>query len=143
MDNAEPSTNGVSAMNLNRLSALLADDSYATAAVKTVEAFEAEVMQHPFLFPSLLSSVVIGRLGMTSLQIVGSGARADEVVRRVRSRLMPEGAVVRIGEGAKSEWLVERNELLRDVKVEEGKVRVLKCEGRTCRELSEKEIEEL
>ncbi|PFH59810.1 hypothetical protein XA68_11858 [Ophiocordyceps unilateralis] len=62
MDTSLPSTNAVSASNLFRLGT----DRYSALARGTVNAFEAEILQHPWLFPGLLASVVTARLGMGS-----------------------------------------------------------------------------
>ena len=64
MDNAEPGTNGVSARNLDHLGALLEDNEYVKKARDTASAFEAEIMQHSFLFPSMMDAVVVGKLGI-------------------------------------------------------------------------------
>ncbi|KAM0344026.1 hypothetical protein ACHAPU_007929 [Fusarium lateritium] len=63
MDTSLPSTNAVSVANLFRLAALLSDDDLAAKARQTINAFEVEVVQHPWLFPGLLSGVVTARLG--------------------------------------------------------------------------------
>ncbi|KAF5018764.1 hypothetical protein F66182_9249 [Fusarium sp. NRRL 66182] len=63
MDTSLPSTNAVSVSNLFRLADLLSDDSLATKARQTINAFEVEVVQHPWLFPGLLGGVVTARLG--------------------------------------------------------------------------------
>ena len=102
MDNAEPSINGVSAMNLNRLASILEDGSYAEAARKTVDAFEAEVMQHPFLFPTLLGSVVAGRLGVRSIQVVGAGKEAEEMVGS--KAVWGGGRLTWRGDGRRGTW---------------------------------------
>lgn len=64
MDTALPSTNAVSVANLFRLGDLLADDKFTSLARETIDAFEAEVLQHPWLFPGLLAGVVTARLGV-------------------------------------------------------------------------------
>ncbi|KOS21055.1 Spermatogenesis-associated protein 20 [Escovopsis weberi] len=64
MDTSLPSTNAVSVANLFRLGAVLADDKFAAMARDTVSAFEAEMLQHPWLFPGLLGGVVTARLGV-------------------------------------------------------------------------------
>jgi uncharacterized protein YyaL (SSP411 family) len=134
MDNAEPSTNGVSASNLNRLSSLLNDASYADLASKTVQAFEAEMMQHPFLFVTLLDSVVMGRLGVKGVVVTGEGEEVDKAVEKIRAQ--GDGSkfrtVARLGGGAKSEWLWKRNDLLKGMKLDRRGVMV--CEGGVCRE---------
>ncbi|KAK4183697.1 spermatogenesis-associated protein 20 [Podospora australis] len=64
MDKSQPSTNAVSASNLFRLGALLDENKYTLQAKETINAFEAEVLQHPWLFNSLLTGVVNHRLGV-------------------------------------------------------------------------------
>lgn len=63
MDTSLPSINAVSASNLFRLGALLEDEGFSTRARETINAFEAEMLQHPWLFPGLLAGVVTARLG--------------------------------------------------------------------------------
>ncbi|POR38384.1 Spermatogenesis-associated protein 20 [Tolypocladium paradoxum] len=63
MDTSLPSTNAVSVSNLFRLGALLDDERFHALARGTVNAFEAEMLQHPWLFPGLLAGVVTARLG--------------------------------------------------------------------------------
>ena len=64
MDTALPSTNAISVSNLFQLGDLLADDKFTSLARETIDAFEAEVLQHPWLFPGLLAGVVAARLGV-------------------------------------------------------------------------------
>ncbi|RDA95294.1 hypothetical protein CP533_3490 [Ophiocordyceps camponoti-saundersi (nom. inval.)] len=66
MDTSLPSTNAVSASNLFRLGALLGNKRFTSLARSTVNAFEVEMLQHPWLFPGLLDSVVTARLGLSS-----------------------------------------------------------------------------
>ncbi|KAM0562710.1 hypothetical protein ACHAPJ_001547 [Fusarium lateritium] len=63
MDTSLPSTNAVSVSNLFRLADLLSDEDLAVKARQTINAFEVEVVQHPWLFPGLLGGVVTARLG--------------------------------------------------------------------------------
>ena len=63
MDTSLPSTNAVSVHNLFRLGGLLDDDKFAALARDTINAFEAEMLQHPWLFPGLLGGLVLARLG--------------------------------------------------------------------------------
>lgn len=75
MDAAEPSTNGVSASNLFRLSSLLDDAKYEALARSTVGAFEAEIMQYPWLFGSFMPGVVAAATGVRGVVRVGGVAR--------------------------------------------------------------------
>ncbi|KAK4102347.1 hypothetical protein N658DRAFT_447971 [Parathielavia hyrcaniae] len=71
MDKSQPSTNAVSASNLFRLGSLLPKESgeaYLLQAKQTVNAFEAEILQYPWLFVSLLNGVVTARLGVKRVE---------------------------------------------------------------------------
>ncbi len=131
MDNAEPGTNGVSARNLDRLSALLEDAEYGKRARETASAFEAEIMQHPFLFPSMMDAVVVGKLGIQHTVITGEGAKVDEWMRRYRERPTCLGTVSRIGKEM-GEWLKQRNPLVKTM--DASREGVMICEKGACRE---------
>ncbi|KAI9789293.1 MAG: hypothetical protein M1833_002435 [Piccolia ochrophora] len=131
MDSAEPSTNGVSAQNLFRLASFLNDDAYATYARKTSLAFEAEILQHPFLFSSMLPAVAAGALGVKSVVVVGDGEAVDDAVRRIRRRVRGLETMVRIRKGD-AKWLRGRNELFKDMS--DDKTSVMVCEGGVCKE---------
>lgn len=64
MDTSLPSTNAVSAANLLRLGDLTGEVALSARARATVNAFEPEMLQHPWLFPGLLGAVVMARLGV-------------------------------------------------------------------------------
>lgn len=76
---------------------------------------------------------------MRSLVVTGSEEECREVVQRVGKRVRPLWVVVRVGGGARSEWLRERSEVLRAVEGE--KAGVLVCEGRSCRNVALGEVE--
>ncbi|ROV96714.1 hypothetical protein VSDG_05644 [Cytospora chrysosperma] len=63
MDTAQPSTNAVSTSNLFRLGFMLGDTTYNKLARETINAFEVEALQYPWLFIGLLQNVVTARLG--------------------------------------------------------------------------------
>jgi uncharacterized protein YyaL (SSP411 family) len=131
MDNAEPGTNGVSAQNLDRLGALLEDEEYVKKARETASAFEAEIMQHPFLFSSMMDAVVAGKLGMRHTVITGEGQKVDEWLKRYRERPAGLGTVSRVGKGM-GEWLKSRNELVKSMDASHEGVMV--CENGACRD---------
>ncbi|OAA54901.1 DUF255 domain protein [Cordyceps fumosorosea ARSEF 2679] len=72
MDTSLPSTNAVSVSNLYRLGHVLEDQTFTAMARSSINAFEPEMLQHPWLFPGLLGGVVTARLGV-------AGARSEEV----------------------------------------------------------------
>ncbi|KAK8008115.1 hypothetical protein PG991_010666 [Apiospora marii] len=78
MDTTQPSTNAVSTSNLLRLAKMEDEDregsgekggdrdrehNYQQMAKETINAFEPEMLQYPYLFPGLLSLVIQLRLG--------------------------------------------------------------------------------
>jgi uncharacterized protein YyaL (SSP411 family) len=131
MDNAEPGTNGVSARNLDRLGSLLEDDDYVQRARETLSAFEAELMQHAFLFTSMMNGIVVGKLGMKHSVITGEGHHVDEWLKTYRSKPAGLGTVSRIGNGMGS-WLKSRNNLV--ASMDESKQGVMVCENGSCRD---------
>ncbi|XWW98318.1 hypothetical protein V2A60_006318 [Cordyceps javanica] len=68
MDTSLPSTNAVSVSNLYRLGTLLDDDIFTGMARTSINAFEPEMLQHPWLFPGLLGGVVTARLGASKVR---------------------------------------------------------------------------
>jgi uncharacterized protein YyaL (SSP411 family) len=89
MDTSQPSTNAVSASNLFRLGTLLNDERYKHLAKGTINAFEAELLQHPHLFPGLLSSVVAWKFG--TKRFVSLGGEQNESLQK--HRLAPRGGI--------------------------------------------------
>ncbi|KAF1970184.1 hypothetical protein BU23DRAFT_557074 [Bimuria novae-zelandiae CBS 107.79] len=130
MDNAEPGTNGVSARNLDRLGALLEDEGYVKRARETTSAFEAEIMQHPFLFPGMMDSIVATKFGIKHAVITGEGERADEWLRRYRDKPAGLSVVSRVGKDI-GNWLKQRNPLVKSMDAEKEGVMV--CEDGACR----------
>jgi uncharacterized protein YyaL (SSP411 family) len=76
MDTSQPSDNAVSAANLFRLGALLDREAYTRLAQETVDAFEAEILQYPYLFPGMMTCVVASKLGVKRLVSVGEQREA-------------------------------------------------------------------
>ena len=127
MDNAEPSSNNISAHNLYRLNALFEDASYFKLAGETVQAFEAEVEQFPYCFAGMMGSVVMGRLGLKAVVLTGN---SEEAVKRLRQQVRPNAVVSSLGKG-RGKWLRERNSLLKGMDGEKEGIMV--CEGGVCR----------
>jgi uncharacterized protein YyaL (SSP411 family) len=90
MDTSQPSTNAVSASNLFRLGALLDDSRYKRLAKETTNAFESEMLQYPYLFPGLLSSVVFWKLDAERWVSVGEH---DQNAELSKYHLSPRGGL--------------------------------------------------
>ena len=134
MDASEPSTNGISACNLYRLSSLFNDSSYETLAAETVASFESEILQYPWLFASFMPAVVAGKFGVRGVVVAGAGEeggiwKIKEFEKQPRGGL---GSFIKLGTG--ESWLRQRNSLLKDFGMDAKQIRVLICEEGGCRE---------
>ena len=125
-DTALPSPNGVVAMSLLYLASYcLSDDAersrnYMRAARQTIDAFAVEVIQHPFLFVTLLGAVVLDAVGVKTIQVEGEIGEAE-----IRSLNGWGRTLVRLaGTGT-------------------GEKRVLLCEDGVCREMVEGELDKM
>ena len=128
MDNAEPSSNNITARNLYRLSALLEDASYFRLAGQTVHAFEAEIEQFPYCFAGMMGSIVMGCLGLRTIVLTGNN---HEILQKLRQHIRPNTVITTLDENHGT-WLRQRNPLLQALDVTVDKVMV--CEGGVCRE---------
>ncbi|KAF7504708.1 hypothetical protein GJ744_001777 [Endocarpon pusillum] len=133
-DNALPSPNGIIASNLLLLSSYLDEAKYKKLAKQTIDAFAIEIIQHPFLYVSMLSAIVLEVVGVTSVVATG-----DTTVHHFRGF---GRTVIRIDESQRQWWLMERNQALKGLKLGEGRTnRVMICEAGTCREMKDGELD--
>jgi uncharacterized protein YyaL (SSP411 family) len=125
MDTAQPSTNGLSANNLFRLAALLNDKSYSARARETVNAFEVEILQYPWLFVGLLGAVVTARLGVSGpVVVISRGEKGPSDTEKLAPLPRAEArAVLKLqSSGADKDgerWLLKRNPALAKLLAEE------------------------
>lgn len=117
MDTAQPSTNAISASNLFRLGFILGDPHYTKLARETINAFEVEALQYPWLFIGLLGGVVTARLGgiVWLVKAVKDDGTKDEELRKKFYELPRAGlrSLVFVEEGG---WLAStRNKALRSL----------------------------
>ncbi|KAI1747257.1 duf255 domain-containing protein [Xylaria castorea] len=82
IDGSQPSVNSVSVSNLFRLGALLNDKKYTYLAKASVNAFSAEILEHPNLFPGLLCGIVPWRLGGRHWVSVGDNDTAKSLFHK-------------------------------------------------------------
>ena len=75
---------------------------------------------------------------MTSIVVSGDGADAQQAVELSRTTVNSFSTIVRIGGGAKSDWLRKRNELIGSL--DESKTAIQLCENKTCRLLNGDEL---
>lgn len=139
LDSQEPSTNGISASNLTRLGSMLGDNEFVQYARKTCSAFSAEILEHPSMFSSLMSSVVAANIGMRAIVLAGGRNATDQQLQKIRSQLLPNTTVVVLHDdmvdGEDSRWLLDANPALKaalDSARKGGGSIVQVCEGAKC-----------
>ena len=133
-DNAIPSPNGIIATNLLLLSSYLDEPLYRTMAKRTIDAFAIEIIQHPFLFVSMLSAIVLEAVGVKSIVATGD-VKVDHLAGFGRT-------VVKFNGQQGCEWLKGRNSLLRGLELtNSSQGRVLICEAGACREVQDGEFD--
>ena len=82
-------------------------------------------MNFPYCFAGMLSSVVMGQLGVRGVVLTGpAGGMEGEALKKLTRTLAPGRTVVAIGNG-KGGWLRERSELLRAMEAEKEGVMIL------------------
>lgn len=140
-DNAEPGTNGVSAWNLLRLGSLFDDAAYVEKGKQTIAAFGPDMRKQPAAYSSLLDAAAAARIGLKGVILAGEGELVGAAIKKLHGTVRPGCTMLRVGGSAKSEWLRSRNGLLKDLDGTREMVQL--CEGKTCRLLSDKEIDSL
>jgi uncharacterized protein YyaL (SSP411 family) len=109
---------------------MLDDAGYITKAKRTLHAFEAEILQHPFLFVGMLEVVVAERLGTKSVVMTGCSEAVEAYVEKMRVSTGWLRTMVRLGPGSSCEWIKTRNKLL--AAMDETKPCVQVCEEGAC-----------
>lgn len=144
VDTSEPSTNGVSACNLYRLSSLLEDTKYASFAAQTINAFESETLQYPHLFGSFMPAIVASVLGLRSTITVLpegcaiNGATLGPVAPRGGLETVHTLITGNAEDVVKKSWVRSRNEILKILPQPKGeKPVVLICEDGVCKEVND------
>jgi hypothetical protein len=83
----------------------------------------------------MLNAVVVDKLGMSNYIIAGNDNEyVSKALKEFRLKVAPTRTIVRVGHGAKSEWLAKRKGLPFSAEQSGGETNgVWSCEGTTCR----------
>lgn len=108
-DSSMPAPNGIVAANLLLLASYFQDSSYEKLGNQVVNSFAVEIIQHPFLFVSLLAALVLRSFGVKT--IVGVGDVALHNLGGFGTTLIKLE-----GDG----WLTKRNPSLAELKAQSG-----------------------
>jgi uncharacterized protein YyaL (SSP411 family) len=133
-DEAEPSGNSITALNLLRLGQMTDDRTLREAGEKTIRAFSASIAQSPSAYPQLLVAVDFGSSKPMQVVIAGKPDAADTrlVLNEVYSRYLPNKIVLFADGAAGQDFLAGRVEFLKTVKMIDGKATAYVCRNFVC-----------
>ena len=131
-DNATPSGNSVSCLNLLRLAELLGEDEYRGRARRMLDRMTELLKRYPLGFGYWLCALDF-RLGpVQEIAIVGPDDQRRELLRVIRGRFLPN-KVVAVAE-AVQESLGKKTPLLAGKQAIGGRATAYVCQNYSCRE---------
>ncbi|MES2155777.1 MAG: thioredoxin domain-containing protein [bacterium] len=127
-DGALPSGNSVAAFALHRLGLLTGDARWTQLADRTLEAFAAQLADHPQAYGMMLCALDVAVGPTQEVVVVGSGAAADAMLRVASSGFNPRRVVLHARPGLEgaARWTAEH-------KVIGGKAAAYVCENYACK----------
>jgi uncharacterized protein YyaL (SSP411 family) len=133
-DGAEPSPNSLAALNLVRLSALLAKDAWKQQAEKIFALFGTTLQSSPSSVPVM--AIAFGLSHGSKQQIVLTGDASSPAFKALASnihrRFLPTAVLLHADGGAGQQWLTTHNEVLADMKPVHGQPAAYICQNFTC-----------
>ncbi|MCF7729331.1 MAG: thioredoxin domain-containing protein [Chthoniobacterales bacterium] len=137
-DGAEPSANSVAALNQLRFSRMLHDSSAMQKAEEIFNLSSLSLEGMPTALPQLLVALWYSLTPLRQLVVAGELAWADTQLLLVKARkgFHPE-QIVMLAEGdVGQEWLAARKVELSEMKPEEGKAVLYRCENFCCEQIT-------
>ena len=133
-DNVEPSASSVMASNLLRLASVTGRADFREAAQKTLSGFGATLGDHPMALPRMLSALAESLSKPLQIVIAGDPAAADTqaLVRELRSRFIPEAAVLLADGGERQAALERLQPFVKSLFREKGKATAYVCNNYVC-----------
>ncbi len=133
-DGAEPAASSVAASNLLRLAQVRGDETMRERAVKTIGAFRGTLSRIPSAMPQML--VALEASLSKPRQVVIAGARGAEdtraLLREVHRHYAPNRVLLLADGREGGAYLGEKLEVLREMKMVEGKATAYVCENFSC-----------
>ena len=133
-DNAEPSGNSVSALNLLRLSQMTDDHALRTEADQTLRAFSALMEKAPTAFPQMLVALDFSLSTPKQIVIAGriDGPDARAMLRVVHRHYLPNRVILLADGGEGERFLGTRLPVLADLKMIDNRATAYICENYAC-----------
>ena len=133
-DGAEPSPNSLAALNLVRLSALLAKDEWKKQAEKIFALFGSTLQSSPSSVPVMAIAFDLSHRGKQQIVLAGDvgSAAFKALAGDVRRRFLPTAVLLCADGGAGQQWLATHNEVLAGMKPVNGQPAAYVCQNFTC-----------
>ncbi|MBK8094721.1 MAG: thioredoxin domain-containing protein [Verrucomicrobiaceae bacterium] len=133
-DGAEPSPNSLAALNLVRLSAMLAKDSYRAQAEKLFALFGSTLEKSPSAVPVMAMAFELLHRGKTQIVLAGdkTAPELQKLAKHLHSQFLPHAVLLHADGGEAQKWLSEHNEALSGMKPLNGHPAAYLCQNFTC-----------
>ena len=133
-DGAEPSSNSIAALNLLRLAQLRGMKSYRERADQTIRAFAPILMRAPTALPQMLVALDDSLGKPRQIVIAGEKNKPDtkKMLDEVRRHYLPTATLLLADQGEGQQYLAEKLEAIREMKMIDGKATAYVCENFTC-----------
>ncbi|MGV3659033.1 MAG: thioredoxin domain-containing protein [Prosthecobacter sp.] len=133
-DGAEPSPNSLAALNLVRLSAMLAKDEWKQQAEKIFALFGNTLQSTSSSVPVMAMAFDLDHRGKQQVVLAGDSSTPEFQVlaSSIRKRFLPNAALLHADGGVGQEWLAQHNEAVAGMKPVGGKPAAYVCQNFTC-----------
>jgi uncharacterized protein len=133
-DSAEPSPNSVAALNLLRLSSMLARDDLRAQAQELLRLFGHTLEKSPFGVPVMTAALDFLHHG--DVEVVLAGDQSDPafqaLAKELRHHFLPLAVVLHADGGEGQKFLAEKNEAIASMGPVSGRPAAYVCRNRTC-----------
>jgi hypothetical protein len=133
-DGAEPSPNSLAALNLVRLSAMLAKDSHKAQAERIFTLFGSTLEKSASAVPVMAMAFELSHRGKQQIVLAGDKTAPEfqKLANHLRARFLPNAVILHADNGAAQTWLAGHNEAISGMKPVDGKPAAYVCQNFTC-----------
>ncbi len=133
-DGAEPSPNSLAALNLVRLSALLASDSHKQQADKIFALFGTTLKDSTSSAPVMATAFDLHHRGKQQIVLAGDATTPEfkALAAHLHRKFLPNAALLHADGGEGQAWLATHNEAIAGMKPVSGKPAAYVCQNFTC-----------
>lgn len=133
-DGAEPSPNSLAALNLVRLSAMLAKDTWNQQAEKIFSLFGSTLKDSPSAVPVMTMAFDLDQRGKQQIVLAGDSSTPEfkTLADHIRRKFLPKAVILHADGGSGQQWLATHNDALAGMKPVSDKPAAYVCQNFTC-----------